>query len=392
MSDVKRHASLLRKRLSFWLVLAVVLTPATIRATGQKSLVFVGTYTGKGSEGIYGYRFDSATGALTPLGLAAKTPNPSFLAVDEKGRFLYAANELDAFGGEAAGGISVFEIDRETGKLRLAQQVSSLGAGPAHLSIDKTGRYLLVANYNGGNVAVFPIGDDGRLGAHSALEQHAGASVNPGRQAGPHAHSILVSNDNRFALSADLGTDQLFVYRFDAAKGSLAPDDPAFAKVKPGSGPRHFVFSPSGKWVYLTNELASTVTVFSYDARSGALMTKQTVRTLPKTYAGENLEAEIVVDAKGRFLYVSNRGDDSIVVFSINAADGTLSFVQRVPSGGKTPRNFAIDPSGSWLFAANQESNNIRLFRVDPGSGRLMRTPETSQTFSPACVIFVPMK
>jgi 6-phosphogluconolactonase len=201
-----------------------------------------------------------------------------------------------------------------------------------------------------------------------------------------------VSNDNRFALSADLGTDQLFVYRFDAAKGSLAPDDPAFAKVKSGSGPRHFVFGPSGKWVYLANELASTITVFSYDERSGALVTKQTVRTLPKTYAGDNLEAEIVVDAKGKFLYVSNRGDDSISVFSMNAADGTLAFVQRVPSGGKTPRNFAIDPSGSWLFAANQESNNIGLFRVDSGTGRLIRTRETAQALSPACVIFVPMK
>ena len=233
-------------------------------------------------------------------------------------------NELDTFRDEPAGAVSVFAIDRGSGKLKLLQQVSSLGAGPAHLSLDKSARYLLVANYNGGNVAVFPIGDDGRLGRHSAFVQDAGSGVNPERQAGPHAHSIQVTNDNRFAIVADLGLDKLFVYRFDADTGSLTPGSPGFVKVDPGAGPRHVAFAPSGKFVYVVNELASTVTVFAYKPGPGTLHRIQTIPTLPKNFTGKNTAAEIVVDAKGRFLYVSNRGHDSIAVFSIDPGNGKL--------------------------------------------------------------------
>jgi 6-phosphogluconolactonase len=369
-----------------------IFASAAAYAVDLNYLVFVGTYTGEGSQGIYAYRFHPGTGKLTSIGLAVETVNPSFLAAAPSGRFLYAVNELDTFNGQPTGAVSAFEIARESGKLRFLQQVSSLGAAPAHLSLDRTGRYVLIANYNSGNVAVFPIGDDGKLGPHSAFEQQVGSSINPQRQTGPHAHSILTSNDNRFALSADLGTDQVFVYRFDAQNGSLSPNDPAFARVKAGSGPRQIAFAPSGKWVYLANEMAATITVFAYDTQSGTLKTKQTVLTLPEGFKGENREAEIVVDAKGTFLYVSNRGDDSITVFHTDGKDGRLSFVQRVRSGGKIPRNFAIDPTGQWLVAANRQSNNIQLFRVNSDTGQLTAVSQISGIFDPVCVIFVPSK
>ena len=247
----------------------------------------------------------------------------------------------------------------------------------------------MVANYGGGNVAVFPIGTDGRLGPHSAFVQAVGSSVNPERQAGPHAHFIHVTNDNRFAMVADLGLDKVLVYRFDANTGSLTPGSPLFVTVNAGAGPRHLAFAPSGKFVYVVNELASTVTVFAYQTGPGTLHATQTLSTLPKAFAGKNTAAEIVVDRRGRFLYVSNRGDDSIVVFRINPDNGRLTPVEWVPSGGKTPRYFSIDPSGRWLFAANQDSDEIKLFGVDPGSGRLTPRSGSLMVGSPVSVSVV---
>jgi 6-phosphogluconolactonase len=358
-------------------------------APADEFRIYVGTYTGEGSEGIYAHRFDPATGESSPIGLVAATDNPSFLAVDPTGRFLYAVNELDAFRDEPTGALSAFTIDRESGKLDLLQQVSSLGRGPAHLSLDKSSRYLMVANYIGGNVAVFPIGNDGRLGPHSAFVQDVGSSVNPERQAGPHAHSIQVTNDNRFAVVADLGLDKLFVHRFDAGTGTLTPGSPEFAEVDPGAGPRHVAFAPSGKFVYVVNELASTVTVFAYDAGPGTLHGIQTIPTLPPDTSGRNTAAEIAVRADGRFLYVSNRGNDSIAVFSIEPVNGKLKPVEWVPSGGETPRNFVIDPTGTWLFAANQDSNRINIFRIEPGNGRLTPKEGSLTVVRPVCVLVV---
>ncbi len=369
--------------------LLAVLLAAVAEAPAAEYLVYVGTFTGAGSEGISVFRFDPATGESSAVSLAAATDNPSFLAVDPRGRFLYAVNELDTFDDEPTGAVSVFAIDRASGTLELLQQVSSLGAGPAHLSLDATARYLLVANYNGGNVAVFPIGPDGRLGPHSAFVQDVGSSVNPERQAGPHAHFIQATNDNRFAMVADLGLDQLLVHRFDVATGSLTPGSPPFVRMDPGAGPRHVAFAPSGKFVYVVNELASTVTVFAYDPGPGVLRSVQTIPTLPGNFAGTNTAAEIEVDAKGRFLYVSNRGDDSIAVFGIDPEDGSLTSLEWVPSGGRTPRHFAIDPTGRWLFAANQGSNTINLLRIDPKSGRLTPTDRSLTVVSPVCVRFV---
>ncbi len=384
--------SLRRLRLYNLICLLTVLFVTAADALAYEYLVYVGTYTGKGSKGIYAYRFDSVTGETSSVGLVAATDNPSFLVVDPKGRFLYAVNELDTFRNEPAGAVSVFAIDRASGKLKLLQQVSSLGGGPAHVSLDKSARYLMVANYNGGNVAVFPIGNDGQLGRRSAFVQDVGSSVNPERQAGPHAHSMQATNDNRFAIAADLGLDKLLVYRFDANTGSLTPGSPEFVEVDPGAGPRHVAFAPSGKFVYVVNEMASSVTVFAYKPGQGTLHRTQTIPTLPKKIAGKNTAAEIVVDGAGRFLYVSNRGNDSIAVFSIDPDDGSLKSLEWVPSGGKTPRNFTIDPTGTWLLAANQDSNNIQFFQIDRKSGRLISTSRLLKVVSPVCVCIVTFK
>ncbi|MGO9094127.1 MAG: lactonase family protein [Bryobacteraceae bacterium] len=359
-------------------------------AEKDRFLVYVGSYTGARSKGIYAWRFDALTGVATPLGLAAEAVNPSFLAVHPSNRYLYATSEVGNRGGQPGGGVEAFAIDAASGKLTPLNQVSSRGAGPAFVAVDRTGSYVLVANYSGGSIAVCPIKKGGRLGEATAFVQHEGSSVNRLRQREPHAHSINVSPDNRFAIAADLGLDKLLIYRFDAAKGTLAPNDPPFAAVKPGSGPRHFTFHPSGRFAYAINELASTVTAFSYDAARGALSELQTVSTLPGGFLGDSTTAEVQVDAAGRFLYGSNRGHDSIAVFAIDAATGTLTPVEYVSTRGRTPRNFRIDPTGAYLFAANQDSGNVAIFRIDAQTGRLTATGKALEVGSPVCVKFVP--
>jgi 6-phosphogluconolactonase len=361
-------------------------------AAKSKYLVYIGTYTQKESKGIYAYRFDAATDRLTSLGLAAESANPSFLAVDPSRRFLYAVNEVSQYEGRSSGGVSAFAIAPGSGKLTLLNEVPSGGAGPCHLSVDKTGKYVLVANYEGGSLAVFPILKDGRLGEASAFVQHSGGSVDPKRQEGPHAHSIYVSPDNRFVISADLGLDEVFIYRFDAGKGTLAPNDPAFALVRSGAGPRHFAFHPSGKFGYVVDEMMSTVTVFSYDRASGALDVIQAVSTLPQDFKGESTAAEVEVHPSGKFLFASNRGHDSIAVLEINTRKGTLTPVGHVATLGKTPRSFAIDPTGSYLFVANQDSDSVVQFRIDPNNGGLTPTGQVLEVPSPVCVTFLPIE
>jgi 6-phosphogluconolactonase len=380
------------------LVLAALLAPflLTLGARGAEKakaknnyFVYVGTYTRKQSKGIYAYRFDPATDRLTSLGLAAESVNPSFLAVDPSRRFLYAVNETSHLEGRSSGGVSAFAIAPGTGKLTFLNEVPSGGAGPCHLAVDKTGKYVLVANYGGGSLAVFPILEDGRLGEASALVQHSGASVNPQRQEGPHVHSVYLSPDNVFAISADLGLDEVFIYRFDAKRGTLAPNNPAFAIVTSGAGPRHFAFHPSLRFGYVIDELQSTVTVFSYDSANGALDVIQAVSTLPQSFKGENTAAEVQVHPSGKFLYASNRGHDTIAVFAINTRKGTLTPVGDVNALGKAPRNFVIDPTGSFLFVANQDSDNIVQFRIDRSTGLLTPTGQVLEVPTPVCVTFV---
>jgi len=371
------------------LFLAPLHAPGADRAASKSNyLVYVGTYTQKVSKGIYAYRFDPATAQLTSLGLAAESVNPSFLAVDPSRRILYAVNEISQYEGRSSGGVSAFIIAPGTGKLTLLNEVPSGGAGPCHLALDNTGRYLLVANYDGGSLSVFPILKDGSLGKATAFVQHKGGSVNPQRQEGPHAHSVSFSPDNRFALCADLGLDEVLIYRFDAEKGTLAPNNPAYALVSSGAGPRHFAFHTSGKFGYVISELQSTVTTFSYDPAGGVLEAIQTVSTLPQGFKGENAAAELEVHPSGKFLYGSNRGHDSIAMFAINSRRGTLTPLGQVPTLGKTPRNFAIDPTGSYLFAANQDSDSIVLFRIDRNTGRLTPTGQVLEVSSPVCMRF----
>jgi len=374
-------------------ILLVALTAAAQLAPSH-CLVYVGTYTDGSSKGIYAYDFDLVSGKASPLGLAAESANPSFLAASPTDKFLYAVNEVNTFKDSSGatkhtGAVSAYEIDRKTGKLKLLNQLSSEGAGPAYISIDKSGKYALVANYDGGSVAVFPIAADGKLEAASSFVQHKGSSVNKERQEAPHAHAIEVTADNRFALAADLGLDKLLVYRFDAAHGKLTPNAAPFGRVAPGAGPRHLAFHPAGKYVFVTNEMASTVTSFAWDATDGMLREVQTVSTLPKGYKGENDTAEIMVHPNGRVLYVSNRGRNSIATFSINPELGTLMLVDDTPTGGKIPRNFNLDPTAKWLFAANQDSGDIFIFRIDAKTGRLTPTGETLKVDKPVAILFV---
>jgi 6-phosphogluconolactonase len=369
--------------------LAQAQTPEKSAAQGQY-IAYVGTYTAKtNSKGIYALRFDAEKGQLTSIGVAAETADPSFLAVHPNGKYLYAVNEISTFNGGAGGAVSAFSISAKTGALKFLDQVPTRGAGPCHVSVDKSGAYVLVANYDGGSIASFAVHEDGSLGTASGFVQHSGSGPNQERQEGPHAHWIGTSPDNRFALAVDLGLDQVIVYGFDSSKGIFTPMLSGFAKVKPGAGPRHLAFHPNGKFAYVLSEMDSSVTVFSYQAKKGAFSSLETISALPKDYAGRKEAAEIAVDPSGKFLYTSNRGHDSIAIFEINPAKGTLKSLGRVLSGGQTPRHFAIDPTGTYLLAENQESNTIVVFHIDPTTGNLTPTGQTIEVPSPVCITFV---
>jgi len=369
-----------------------LLTPLTLSSFGDPApartyTVLVGTYTGKtGSKGIYTFEFDAETGKLTPKGIAAETPNPSWLALHPNGKWVYAANEA---GKQST--VSAFSIDAQTAKLTLLNKLPAEGEDPCHLSFDKTGKYLLVANYTSGTVAVFPILPDGKLGAPTSVVKDAGTlGPDKERQEGPHAHWIQASPDNRFVLVADLGLDAILSYRFNSAKGTLTPNKPLLAKLVPGAGPRHAVFSFDGKFVFVASELNSTVTTFTYDPRKGSLKDPQVVSTLPKDFQGRNDVAEIGLHPSGRGLYASNRGHDSIAIYRIDDLKGTLTSVGIFPTGGKEPRHFTVDPTGWFVLAENQHSNSIVVFKVDAPQGDLIQVSKTDNIPSPVCLIFLP--
>ncbi|MGD0965483.1 MAG: lactonase family protein [Candidatus Acidiferrales bacterium] len=356
---------------------------------GNSYFVYVGTYTHHASKGIYLYRFSPSTGEVRPLGLAAETASPAWLIVHPSHRFLYAANEYGGQG-EAGNTITAYASNAQTGRLTFLNKVSSKGVGPCHLAIDKTGAILVAANFGSGSVAAFPIHRDGTLGEASGFDQHHGSSVDPLRQAGPHAHCVVISPDNRFVLAADIGLDRIFVYRLNVARGSLEPSNTPFVALHPGWGPRHLAFHPNGKVLYLISEMGSKLTTFDYDTAEGTLKEIQTISTLPEGFSGKSTAAEIQADRAGRFVYDSNRGDDSVGVFAIDGNNGRLSPVQFISTEGKTPRSFALDPTGEYLFAANQNSASIVLFRVDPATGRL--TPAGTvlkDAPEPSSVVFV---
>lgn len=361
-------------------------------AENKPLLAYIGTYTEAKSKGIYVSRFDPETGTLTAPELAAETKNPTFLALHHNGRLLYAVGEFDSFQGKRGGAVSAFAIDGGTGKLNLLNQKPSGGAGPCHLAVDKTGKCLLVANYGSGSFAALPIESDGKLGELQTQIQQKGSSVDRERQAGPHAHFITVDPANRFALGCDLGVDKVMIWKLQPAKALLDQDSSHFASIQPGSGPRHLAFYPNGRIVYLINEMAATLVVFSYDPEEGALKELQTVSSLPDKFTGFKSGAEVEIHPSGKFLYCSNRGHDTIAVFAIDEKSGKLSFVEHQSTQGKTPRHFAIDPAGNYLLAENQDSNNVVVFRINQETGKLTPTGQTVEVGAPVCIQFVPVR
>ena len=370
------------------LIFSVAGESADKSAANRKYLVFVGTYTTKTeSKGIYEYEFDADAGKLTPKGVAAETPDPSWIVVHPSRKFLYAANEA---GKNST--VSAFAVDPKSGKLTLLNQMPALGEDPCYLSFDKNRKYLFVADYTSGNVVVFPIGTDGKLDAASANVRDEGKlGPNKERQDGPHAHWIEVSSDNRFAFVADLGLDAILSYRFDASKGSLTPNQPFFLRpLTAGAGPRHAIFSPSGSHFYVLSEINSTVTAFAYAPDHGVFGYLGGVPMLPAGFLGRNDAAEIAIHQSGKWLFASNRGHDSIAVFSIDPANGKLTAAGDFPTGGREPRHFAIDPSGKYLLAENQFSNNIVVFKIDPATGGLTPTGQVVEVPSPVDIAFLP--
>ncbi len=362
------------------------------KAAGGKFRVYVGTYTKGDSKGIYSFVLDTAAGTLTPEGLAGETENPSFVAIHPSGSYLYSCGELDKFKGEASGSLTAFKIDAATGKLEKLNEVAAGGTSTCHVNISRNGRFAVLANYGTGSCAAFAIGADGKLGERTAYHQHAGTSVDSGRQTGPHAHSVNFDKQNKHVIVADLGLDQVKVYKFNASTGAMTPNEPAFAKVKPGNGPRHFSFHPSGKFAYVINEMACSVTAFNWDAKKGTLTEIETVTTLPEPVKRGFSTAEVVAHSNGRFVYGSNRGHNTIAVFQVNAATGKLTTVEHKSTQGEVPRNFAIDPTGEFLIAANQNSHTIVLFRINQSSGALEQVGQPVKAPSPVCIRYVKLR
>ena len=374
------------------LLSVVCLNSVANSATAREYRVYFGTYTGAKSKGIYVSKFDSATGELSEPELAAETKSPSFLAVDSKNRFLYAVGEASQFAGKTSGTVNAFEVDSKTGKLSLLNQQPSGGAGPCHVALDSKGRCLLVANYGGGSVASLPVNSDGSLGVPGSVIQHVGSSVDPKRQTGPHGHFITTDPADRFALACDLGLDKVLIYRLDTKRATLTASDPPFGSVAPGAGPRHLAFSPNGKFIYVINEMGSTLTTFSWDKLKLTMTELQTVSTLPKDFSGNNTTAEVQVHPSGKFVYGSNRGHDSIAVFAVDKKSGKLTLVEHESTQGKTPRHFAIDPTGRWLLAENQGSDSVVVFGIDAKSGALTARGQRISVGSPVCAVFVPVR
>ena len=365
--------------------------PSAATAAGESYRVYIGTFTNKQSKGVYLMTMDAKTGRLSEPQLVAEAPSPSFLALHPNHGFIYTVNEVNSIDGKHQGAVSAFSIDPGSGKLALLDREPSAGVGPTHVWIDPTGKNVLVANYASGSVAVLPVREDGPLDAPSSVDQHWGRGADPSRQEGPHAHSVYTDPSNRFVLSCDLGLDKVFVYRFDPSNYTIAPNDPPFAQVEPGSGPRHLAFGASGQFVYVLNEIACTVSVFAYDGQLGTLIPVQTISTLPEKFKGNKSTAEIFVHPSGRFVYASNRGDaNSITVFRIDAATGKLTTVDRTSTQGRTPRGFGIDPTGAWLIAANQDTDNVVVYRIDQETGKLEATGQSVSVPTPVYVTFVP--
>jgi len=360
----------------------------------ELTLVYVGTQTGEASQGIYLFRLQtenlevSQNITLAPLGLAAETPNPTFFDLDVKRRLLFAVNETEEFEGKPSGAVSAFSIDAASGKLALLNQRASLGSRPCQLILDKDAQHALVANCGSGTLTVFAIAADGRLGEPAGPTPIGKAGAGDAGDA--VARCLTLDPANRFAFACDAASDRILIYRFDSAKGTLTPAQPASITLEAGAGPRHLVFRPDGRFAYVGNELNSTITVFSYDANTGALTETQSVSTLPESFEGPNAAAEVGMHPSGKYLYVSNRGHNSVVLFTVDAENGALTFVEEQGTGGMNPRHFGIEPSAKHLAIANKDSNTLLASRIDAGNGRLKPSGVFASAPSPVFVKFLP--
>ena len=351
-------------------------------------LCYIGSYAKGDENGIHVYRFDTNTSTLTPQSGIDGVENPSFLDISPNRRFLYAIGETSEVNGTSGGAVAAFAIDQQSGDLSHINTQSAVGSGPCHISVDPTGCHVFVANYGGGSVAVLPINADGSLGEASDFVQHQGYSVDASRQQEPHAHSIMVTPNNKHAFAPDLGLDKIKVYAIDHDNGKLSEQTPG--EVEPGQGPRHLDFHPDGQRAYVINEMGNTVTVFDYDAEGGKLTAVQSISTLPDGYTETSHTADIHVHPNGKFLYGSNRGHDSIAVYAIDSVNGQLTTIEIVPTGGQGPRNFGIDPTGTYLIAGNHGSNDIFTFKIDQDTGKLTAGGERVEVPSPVCHKFIP--
>ncbi len=373
---------------STMLLSAILLFSETAQA--ERYRVFVGTYTGGDSisKGVYSCEFDAETGKLSDPVLAAELINPSFLAIHPSGKYLYAVNEVSEGPGRGNGAVTALTINAD-GTLTKINHQASEGGAPCHCNVDATGTNLLIANYGGGNVAVYPISEDGSLKPVSCNIQHEGSSVDKSRQGAPHAHSINISSDNKFAYAADLGLDKIMIYKLDAEAHTLTPAGQPAALVTPGGGPRHFAIHPSSKFAYTNNEITMVVTGFSRNPEDGSLKAIQEISTIPAGFDGRKSTAECLVHPSGKFLYVSNRGHETITAYTIDQETGLLTYVENEPTGGKEPRNFFIDPSGKWLLAENQNSDTVYVFSIDQQTGALKPTGDFVTVGRPVCIRMV---
>jgi 6-phosphogluconolactonase len=369
------------------ILLAVSMTAAWAKAGDL--LVLFGTH--RAGLGFSLGHFNDQTGALSKPEATLAADAPGYFVIHPDGRHIYVANEINSFQGQKAGAISAYALDPATGQLTLLNQASTVGAGPAYVGLDPTGKYAMVANYGGGSIAAFAIQPDGSIGPRTAFIQHSGRGPDASRQTSPHPHSIQTDPTGRFVLVPDLGQDKVFIYRFDKATGAMTPNDPPFAAVEPGAGPRHLAFHPNGRWVYVINEMAGTVDFFNWDADRGVMTPVQTIASLPADYhEAFHTSGEIAVHPSGNFLYTTNRGPNDLAVFAIDPGTGRLSPIQHISTGGKMPRFFTFDPSGRWLLVANHDSDNVVVFKVDGQTGLLTQVGDPVAATYVFCGRFLP--
>jgi 6-phosphogluconolactonase len=354
----------------------------------DEPLVFISSFAAGAEGAIQSLRLDLETGTLKPVQRTGGAENPFFMALSPNRKYLYSIHAKQ-FGSKDSEEIAAWEIADRDGRLRPINRQSARGSAACYLDVDRTGKSIVVANYTTGSIASLPIGEDGKLGEVVSFVQHMGSSVDPARQKEPHAHCTVISPDNRFVLSADLGIDQVLLYRLDPKSAQLTPASPPFVKTPAGAGPRHLTFHPNGKRVYVVNELSNSVTHFDYEPESAVLSEKQTIPTLPKDFEGRSNCADVKITPDGRFLFATNRGHDSIAAYRIGD-DGRLSLTEIEPSLGKGPQNLAIAPGGKLLLCANMPGNNVAVFHIDPQSGKLSPTGPVLNLASPSCILFMP--